>query len=296
MCGSALLERALTCTDFYATDELFDLMRCENCGFTFTQNAPIESEMGRYYDTPDYISHSDTHKGLMNAVYHRVRRYMLGQKARIVERESGLSTGRLLDIGTGTGYFSAMMQQLGWRVSAIEKNEAARQFAKERFNLNVMPESELPSLQKGSFDVITLWHVMEHLEHLHETWDLLSELLVNEGVLVVAVPNSASYDAKKYGEHWAAYDVPRHLWHFSPNSMKKLAAQHHFELCQTYPMPFDAFYISMLSEKYRKSSMPLIKGAFAGLAAYNSARHNTDLSSSIIYIFRKTADETTETK
>ena len=296
LCGSVQLERAYTCTDFYATSELFDIVRCNNCQFTFTQNAPIESEMGRYYDSPDYISHSDTQKGLMNAVYHRVRRYMLGQKARIVERESGLATGRLLDIGTGTGYFSAMMQQLGWRVSAIEKNASARQFAKDRFNLQVMHESELPSLKKGSFDVITLWHVMEHLEHLHETWDLLSELLVDEGVLIVAVPNCESYDAKKYGSYWAAYDVPRHLWHFSPSSMKLLGEQHHFELCETYPMPFDAFYISMLSEKYRKSSLSMFKGVLTGLAAYTSALNNKESSSSIIYIFRKKTNESTETK
>ena len=272
---------------FYATGETFNIVRCPACGFSFTQDAPSEEEIGRYYDTIDYISHSDISKGFMNSLYHRVRRYMLGRKARIVERESGLSTGRLLDIGTGTGYFSAMMQQLGWQVSAIEKSASARQFAKQRFNLDVLPEVELNRFPAQLFDVITLWHVMEHLEHLHDTWDRLSQLLSSKGVLVVAVPNSNSYDAQKYGKDWAAYDAPRHLWHFTPETIQKLANQHGFELSNSYPMPFDAFYISMMSEKYRKSTMPTIRGAITGAMAWCNAQKNKEKSSSMIYIFRK---------
>ena len=287
MCGNSRFERAMTCTDYYATGESFDLARCLSCGFQFTQNAPVETEMGRYYESPDYISHSDTQKGFMNVLYHRVRRYMLGQKARIVERESHLPVGRLLDIGTGTGYFSAMMQQLGWQVTAVEKSPSARQFAKQRFGLDVLPESELEKLPTDTFDAITLWHVMEHLEHLNDTWDKLYELLTQQGVLVVAVPNSASYDASYYGAQWAAYDVPRHLWHFTPATIKQLAAAHGFELTHHYPMPFDAFYISMLSEKHRKSSFANLKGAIAGAKAGWSARKDKEKSSSMIYIFRK---------
>ena len=296
LCGYSHLTHAMTCTDFYATGEEFDIMQCPDCGFKFTQSVPDEANISRYYDSPDYISHSDTQKGLMNAVYHKVRRYMLGRKARIVERESGLTTGRLLDIGTGTGYFSALMQQLGWNVSAIEKNAAARKFALERFNLEVMSESSLPELPVGSFDVITLWHVMEHLEHLQDTWEKLYQLLDSRGVLIVAVPNSDSYDARKYKEHWAAYDVPRHLWHFTADSIHLLASQHNFELCNSYPMPFDAFYISMLSEKYRKSSLPMVKGLLTGVAAGWSSLKEKENSSSMIYIFRKKTDESTKTK
>ena len=296
LCGNTHLKCAMTCTDFYATKEEFDVMQCPDCGFKFTQSVPVESEIGRYYDTPDYISHSDTQKGLMNTIYHRVRRYMLGQKARIVERESGLSTGKILDIGTGTGYFSALMQQLGWQVSAIEKNPSARQFAKERFGLEVLPESELSNLPVSQFDVITLWHVMEHLEHLHETWEKLFALLAPKGVLVVAVPNCESYDAHKYAEYWAAYDVPRHLWHFSPNSIHLLASQHNFELCNSYPMPFDAFYISMLSERYKNNSFPFVRGMMAGAQAAWASRSAKEKSSSMIYIFRKKTNDTTETK
>ena len=127
----------MTCTDHYASGEPFTICRCTHCGFQFTQSAPVEAEIGRYYESPDYISHRDTHKGLMNRVYHWVRRFMLARKARLIKHNSGLSRGTLLDIGTGTGYFPHFMQERGWRVSAIEKSPQARQFAKTHFALDV---------------------------------------------------------------------------------------------------------------------------------------------------------------
>ena len=200
LCGGTHLKRVMTCTDFYASGEQFDVLSCEDCGFTFTQGVPVEAEIGRYYETPDYISHSDTKKGAMNAIYHQVRKYMLGKKARLVAKESHRKSGRLLDIGTGTGYFASTMEQRSWKVEAIEKNAQARMFAKEHFGLDVKAEEELQEFEAGSFDVITLWHVMEHLEHLDETWERLRELLSDRGVLIVAVPNCSSYDAVKYGK------------------------------------------------------------------------------------------------
>ena len=221
LCGGTHLKRVMTCTDYYASGEQFDVLSCEDCGFTFTQGVPVEAEIGRYYETPDYISHSDTKKGAMNAIYHQVRKYMLGKKARLVAKESHRKSGRLLDIGTGTGYFASTMEQRGWKVEAIEKNAQARMFAQEHFGLDVKAEEELQEFEAGSFDVITLWHVMEHLEHLDETWERLRELLSDRGVLIVAVPNCSSYDAVKYGKYWAAYDVPRHLWHFTPVTIQQ---------------------------------------------------------------------------
>ena len=203
LCGGKQLEHAITCTDNYASGEKFEVMRCTHCGFLFTQEAPVEAEIGRYYETPDYISHSDTNKGLMNRVYHQVRKYMLSRKAKLIKRTSGLSKGSLLDIGTGTGYFSNAMKERGWRVRAIEKNAKARAFAKEHFELEVDAEDALAGYADHSFDAITLWHVMEHLEHLNETWERLAALLKDRGVLIVAVPNPSSYDAVKYKEWWA---------------------------------------------------------------------------------------------
>lgn len=287
LCGGKHLEHAITCTDHYASGEQFSLYRCEDCGFIFTQDAPVEAEIGRYYETPDYISHSDTHKGLMNQVYHRVRKYMLSRKARLIKRTSGLSKGSLLDIGTGTGYFSNEMKERGWQVKAIEKNAHARAFAKEHFELEVEAEDALAGYADDSFDVITLWHVMEHLEPLNETWEKLAQLLKERGVLIVAVPNPNSYDAGKYKKWWAAYDVPRHLWHFTPSAMQQFGGKHGFKLAEQHPMPFDAFYVSMLTEKYKGSRLAFLKGMWTGLLAWFSSLAKAERSSSMIYVFRK---------
>lgn len=287
MCGQTKFDKVMTCTDHYATGESFDLFRCISCDFLFTQNVPVESEIGRYYETPDYISHSDTHKGLMNSVYHRVRKHMLSEKAKLITKYSNLACGSILDIGTGTGYFINKMKECGWKVSAVEKSPKAREFAKENFGIDVKTPEELFSFKDKSFDVITLWHVMEHLEQLDRTWNTLDRILKNSGILIVAVPNCKSYDAKKYREMWAAYDVPRHLWHFSPSTISKIGAKYGFVLADRRPMPFDAFYVSMLSEKYKKKSFTFIRGLITGTMAWFSSLSSKDNSSSMIYIFRK---------
>ena len=339
LCGGKHLGHAITCTDHYASGEQFNLVRCDDCGFIFTQGAPVEAEIGRYYETPDYISHTDTRKGLMNRVYHEVRKYMLSRKAKLIKRTSGLSKGTLLDIGTGTGYFSNAMKERGWRVKAIEKSPQARSFAKEHFELDVDTEDALAgyadhlgtgtgyfsnamkergwrvkAIEKSpqarsfakehfeldvdtedalagyadhSFDAITLWHVMEHLEHLNETWEKLFKLLKERGVLIVAVPNPSSYDAEKYKEWWAAYDVPRHLWHFTPSVMQQFGVKHGFKLAEQHPMPFDAFYVSMLTERYKGSRLSFLKGMWTGLLAWFSSLAKKERSSSMIYVFRK---------
>lgn len=287
LCGSTHLKRVMTCTDFYASGEQFELSACEDCGFTFTQGVPVEAEIGKYYETPDYISHTDTRKGAMNRVYHYVRSYMLGRKARLVAKESHRKKGRLLDIGTGTGYFANTMSRRGWEIEAVEKSPQARAFALENFGLEVKPESALKEFEPGRFDVITLWHVMEHLENLNETWESLRELLTEKGLLIVAVPNCSSYDAERYGEYWAAYDVPRHLWHFTPGTIQQLASRHGFIMAARHPMPFDAFYVSMLSEKNRNRSHSFLRGLYAGTVAWFSTLGRKERSSSMIYVFRK---------
>ncbi len=287
LCNGVQIDQVMECKDYYASGEAFDLCRCHDCGFLFTQDFPVEEEIGRYYATPDYISHSDTRKGLVNTVYHWVRKYMLSCKAGLVIRESHKKKGSLLDIGTGTGYFSNVMQLRGWQVSAVEKNEKARDFAKKQFGLDVLPDHQLKEFKPESFDVITLWHVLEHLEHLNDVWVNLNGLLKEKGTLIIAVPNSSSFDARKYQTHWAAYDVPRHLWHFTPDSIQRFGAKHGFILTGRYPMPFDAFYVSMLSEKNMGHSFYFIRGMLAGTLAWFNALAKKERSSSMIYIFRK---------
>ena len=289
LCGSKHLERSFTCVDHCASGEMFHLHSCADCGFLFTQDAPVEEEMGRYYETADYISHTDTRKGLVNRLYHRVRKHMLKHKADLVETAACRKTGRLLDVGTGTGYFADTMTRRGWTVEAVEKSAAARRFAKEHFGLEVCPAEALQAEDWGPerFDVITLWHVLEHLEKLNETMDRLNELLGERGVLVVAVPNCSSYDAEKYGAYWAAYDVPRHLWHFTPDTMQQLGAHHGFILAQRRPMPFDAFYVSMLTERHMRRAFPFLRGLLTGTLAWFSSLVKKERSSSMIYVFRK---------
>lgn len=286
LCGSDALESAMECKDYYASGETYVLEKCSKCGFLFTQNVPDETEIGRYYETPAYISHSDTRKGLTNSLYHIVRKYMLKRKRLLVEKISGRTNGNLLDYGTGTGYFAQTMKEAGWHVTAIEKSEQARKTALDNFGLQVDSEQTFSQLQSGTFHVITLWHVLEHLQNLNEMWEQLRRLLTSDGHLIVAVPNCQSSDAGYYGNMWAAYDVPRHLWHFSPETMRQFAEKHGFRLIRTLPMPFDAFYVSILSEKYRQTALPFIKGMCSGLRAWLRACRQPDKSSSLIYVFR----------
>lgn len=287
VCGSTRISARWVCRDYYATGEEFQLNGCDDCGFRFTQDFPDETEIGRYYDSPEYISHTNTRHGVMNTVYHVVRSLMLRRKARLVLKESRHKTGYLLDIGTGTGYFPYTMQKRGWKVKAVEKNDSARAFAKKHFNFDVGTDALLDTVPDGTFDVITLWHVLEHLQPLNGMWEQFDRLLKQKGTLVIAVPNSDSYDARKYGNEWAAYDVPRHLWHFTPQTIEKLASKHGFVLTASYPMPFDAFYVSMLTEKNLKHRSGLLRGLLSGAKAYAAAWNHPERSSSLIYVFRR---------
>jgi SAM-dependent methyltransferase len=287
LCESKELKQAMACVDSFVSGEEFSLYTCEYCKFLFTQNFPDEEAMDRYYEAPDYVSHSDTHKGLMNQLYHVVRRMMLRRKVRRVIRESHRKEGRLLDYGAGTGYFAAAMQRKGWSVEAMEKSERARSFAQAHFGLECLPPEKLADCAPEQYDVITLWHVMEHIEKVNEAWATFHRLLKADGILVAAVPNGDSYDAQKYGKAWAAYDVPRHLWHFTPDTMRLFGAKHDFVLAGSYPMPFDAFYISMLSEKGLRRRFPLLRGTWSGMVGGLNAIGNKERSSSIVYVFKK---------
>lgn len=287
VCGSVHLQPFLSCTDCYATGETFEVLQCADCGFKMTQDVPVEAEIGRYYESPDYISHTNTKKGVMNTVYHWVRKYQLHKKAKLVERACGKRSGRMLDIGTGTGYFVNTMYQRGWDVEAVEKSAQARAFAFDNFGLNVLDDTKLNDFEDQSFNLITMWHVMEHIEHLDDLWETLKRELMDGGKLVVAVPNCASVDAQRYKSFWAAYDVPRHLWHFTPSTMQAMANKHGFTICERHPMPFDGFYVSMLSEKYMGRNFTFIRGMFTGFLAWCSALAHKDKSSSMIYILRK---------
>ncbi len=257
----------------------------------FTQDYPDENEIHRYYESDEYISHSDTSAGIINKVYHLVRQLMLKRKRGIIKKISGLKRGTLLDVGSGTGHFASLMKRSGWNVKGIEINEKARNFSKSAFDLDVIAPEEIHGLNAGSYDCVTLWHV---LEHFHEPQKYISEiytLLKPGGICLVALPNSASADAHYYRQVWAAFDVPRHLWHFDPLTFRKFAAKTGLEYEGTRVLPFDVFYISSLSEKYKGSEWPFVRGIGRGLWFSLITFFNRKRSSSVIYILRKPSNQ-----
>ena len=287
LCGSSAIEKRFTCKDMFATGEEFDIMECTECKLAFTQNAPDEKEIGRYYESPSYISHSNTSKGIMNRAYHLVRSIMLRRKTGLIEKLTLLKNGKLLDYGAGTGYFARAMQKAGWDVKAIEKSAQARELSEKEFGFTMLPEEALCNMAEREFDVVTMWHVMEHIQDPDRMWKELYRILDDTGIAVLALPNCSSYDAGIYKEHWAAYDVPRHLWHFTPSTIMRWGEKHGFILERQYTMPFDGFYISMLSEKYRGTRMHNIKGLLNGTKGWLKQSKKRSASSSIIYVFRK---------
>lgn len=287
LCKSSAIKKRFACVDEFATGEQFDIFECTACGLAFTQNVPDEKEIDRYYESPTYISHSNTSKGFVNRVYHIVRRIMLQKKARKVEMLTGLKNGRLLDYGAGTGHFARLMETRGWSVMAIEKNGKARELALKEFGFEMLPVEALSTIKDKELDVVTMWHVMEHIQEPDRMWDELHRILGDKGIAIIAVPNSASYDALKYKEHWAAYDVPRHLWHFTPSTIAQWGEKHGFVLDGQYTMPFDGFYISMLSEQYKGSRLHTIRGFWNGFKGWLAQCRRRSASSSIIYVFGK---------
>ena len=287
LCGSTDFAPYLKSKDYYATGEEFQLIRCSGCDFVLTQDFPSEDEIKRYYDVPHYISHSDTHKGIINKLYHIARSFALESKVKIVKKYSGKKNGALLDCGCGTGYFLNKMKENGWLVTGIEKDEGARAYAKKKFDLNIQPHDYIFQILEKQKDVVTMWHVLEHIEKLNETMRQLNLILKDNGTAIIALPNRESYDAGYYKDKWAAYDVPRHLWHFSPKDFEFLANKHNFKLVDIKPMYFDAFYISMLSEKYKNTFAGTLLGLIKGGIFFLRSIRNKQKCSSLTYILKK---------
>lgn len=287
LCSSAEPEKRFTCSDHFVSGETFPVAECRVCGFTFTQDHPGEGEAGRYYESEEYISHSDTSEGLINRLYRLARNFMLRRKCNLVKEVTGLRAGNILDVGSGTGYFANAMKQDGWHAEGIEINEKARNFSSREFGLIVHHPDNISKLEPGSYDCITLWHVLEHFHDPDGYMKEISRLLKPGGRCIIALPNRSSYDASFYGRFWAAWDVPRHLWHFSPATFRKYCEKSMFELINIRPLPLDVFYVSMLSEKYRGAKLHFIKGMIVGNWFWIKSLFNKERSSSLIYILRK---------
>ncbi len=263
---------------------MFEIWECADCSLRFTQNVPDETSIAPYYQSANYVSHSNTKKGIINRLYHVVRNYTLGRKRALVKNTTHVKEGRLLDVGAGVGAFAYTMQKAGWQVTGLEPDETARANALKNFRLHLDTLDALHQLPDNSYNAITMWHVMEHVHDVHGYFKTFHRILKPGGRLIIAVPNYTSKDADIYGKHWAAYDVPRHLYHFSPTSMEMLAHKSGFIVDVIKPMWFDSFYICMLSEQYQHGMGNILLAFRNGFLSNLAALRNRKKCSSVIYV------------
>tara|TARA_R110000796_G_scaffold77799_3_gene173811 strand:+ start:5498 stop:6328 length:831 start_codon:yes stop_codon:yes gene_type:complete len=267
--------------DYTLTGESFKLLHDPVLDMLVTEPQP--ENLATYYESEDYISHTDAKKSLVDKIYHTVKGYNLKSKLSLIDSYTA-SNKRLLDVGAGTGDFLTEAKKYGWEVAGVEPNELARLKSSEKGVALLQNLDAIPTGDK--YEVITLWHVLEHLPDLESQIAKLVGLLTDNGTLVVAVPNFKSFDAKYYKEFWAAFDVPRHLWHFSKRSVQSIFAKHGMKLVRTKPMFFDAFYVALLSEKYKNGKQNFIKAFWIGLMSNIRALVSKEYSS-LIYILKK---------
>lgn len=269
----------LVCTDHLVSGEKFKISEYEK-GILKTE--PVPNDLAAYYESEEYISHNDSRANLQDKIYHLVKSYMLSKKAKWIRKY--IKQGSILDFGAGTGEFLNRMKSYYWNVEGVEPNQTARELAILK-GLNL--KSELSDLERRNFDVISLWHVLEHLPDLENKIKVFRELLSEEGILIIAVPNYKSYDATYYKNKWAAWDVPRHLWHFSRDGIKDKLAESGFELVKEKPLKFDSYYVSLLSEKNAQGSSNYLNAIYRGFISNWKAKSSKEYSS-VAYFFKKT--------
>jgi len=282
VCKTTGLQKFLCCQDYTVSHETFEISHCPNCTLAITTPRPENSKLGEYYISEEYISHSGKSSGGIGILYRIARTFSLTWKRAKIQRYK--QVGKILDVGCGTGEFLQVMKNSGWEVEGMEVSDTAREKAERLIGQKINPE--LNSIINNRFDIITAWHVVEHIPDLLPTIQKLKQLLKKDGTLFIAVPNYQSYDAQYYKEKWAGYDLPRHLWHFSKKSMEVMLQQSELKLLDILPMKLDSYYVSILSEKYKnhKASaiISLLKGFYTGLTSNLNAGKNN--YSSLIYV------------
>lgn len=267
--------------DYSVSKEIFELHHNPEYDMLLTFPKPSLEKLPGYYESDDYISHTDGKRSLFERMYHLIKNVALKNKLKLINTQS--PKGKLLDIGAGTGDFLVVAKTDGWQTTGIEPSQKAKTIA---INKGVTFADSLATLEDNSFDVITMWHVLEHVPNLEEYISELKRLVKPSGTIVIAVPNFKSFDANFYGKYWAAFDVPRHLWHFSKTAIAKLFSEKEMKLVEVLPMKFDSFYVSLLSEKYKTGKMNFIRAFFVGLKS-NLSGNKTKEYSSHIYILKK---------
>ena len=284
ICNSTQFKSFLEVEDYFLSHEIFTIQKCNSCKFVFTNPRPSEIDIGKYYQSEEYISHSSSSESITDKIYYAVRNYTTKQKFNLINKH--YKTGKILDIGCGTGEFLNFFKTHGWETMGIEPNNTARKTAIKKYGLTIHQENKINELVKSSFEIITMWHVLEHVLDLNLRVRQLKHLIKKNGILVIAVPNIESRDANIYGKYWAALDVPRHLYHFNQSAIHNLFSKEGFEIIETHPMKFDAFYISLISEKYKTGKSNYVKAILNGLKSnFYGASHKNNYSS-IIYVLK----------
>ena len=283
VCKNSTFTPYIGCKDYLVSQIDFNIQACTSCGLRFTNPRPNKESIGEFYQSADYVSHNDQSAGIVNKLYRLVRQYTLRQKLNLIDSIYP-KKGKVLDIGCGTGLFLDTCQKNGWSIAGVEPDTNAREIAVTRLKENIV--NDLSEIHDEQFDLITMWHVLEHVADLRETVQELNRRLRKGGTLLLALPNSDSHDAQYFKQYWAAYDTPRHLSHFTPSTINQLVSQTGFSLVDTKPMYFDSFYIGVLSTRNRDGRTNWLESIYQGIRS-NWAGKRTGDYSSLIYIFMK---------
>ncbi len=280
ICESNDLSLYMETKDYFYTQEDFTITKCNKCEFVFTN--PVPKNLARYYETDEYLSHNTKDGGPIASLYSLLRSINIKRKYNLVS--SFCKSGKILDIGSGSGELLNYFNTNSWETTGIEPNITARSFSKKEYSLDIYDEDKLDSLQPEYFDVISMWHVLEHVSNLNNRLMQVKRLIKENGTLIFALPNLNSPDANKYQKYWSALDVPRHLYHFTQKTFNKLLEKHDLKLIHAEPMKLDAYYVSMLSEKYKKNRFPLLTAIIGGYLSNFKARKNNNYSSMIFVV------------
>jgi 2-polyprenyl-3-methyl-5-hydroxy-6-metoxy-1,4-benzoquinol methylase len=282
-CKSSKISNHFISKDYVVSGESFALSHCDSCDLVFTNPRPLEEFIGKYYNSDNYIPHTKK-VNVLNFIYRIIRSINSGRKVGIINQLS--EKGIILDVGCGTGEFLAACKKDGWDISGIEPADAANSIAMQNLGINIL--KKISDFEKdNTFDIITFWHVLEHIYDIHDTLEAAKRVLKKGGKILIALPNIDSYDSKLFREYWAAIDVPRHLYHFNQNSFIRLAKEHNLKLIETIPLYFDAYYISLLSYQYQSNNRNWIKSLISGYKSNSYAKLNQNNFSSIVYCLKK---------